>query len=97
MIELRWYNTDNKPRTLQYRQRIDVTVRAGMWSNEDTLKTANYQWTEWINVPEVYESPSYSGYPTSDKCPKCGLHLDGALGYACLQSNCPTGLGSSIS
>ena len=55
MIELRWYSTDNKPKTLQYRLRIDTTVRAGMWKNEDIVKTANYQWTQWMDVPEIKE------------------------------------------
>jgi hypothetical protein len=39
---------------LQYRQKVDVTVRAaaaGMWDNESLAKTANYQWSEWQDVP----------------------------------------------
>lgn len=42
---------------LQYRQKVDVTVRAaaaGMWDNESLAKTANYQWSEWQDVP-VYK------------------------------------------
>lgn len=41
---------------LQYRQKIDVTVRAaaaGMWDNESLMKTANMQWSEWRDVPTV--------------------------------------------
>ena len=41
---------------LQYRQKIDVTVRAaaaGMWDNESLARTANMQWSEWRDVPEV--------------------------------------------
>lgn len=59
MIQLRWYSTDNKPQTLQYRQKIDTTVRAGMWSNEDIIKTANYEWSDWIDVPEVKDTGPY--------------------------------------
>jgi hypothetical protein len=43
-------------RKLQYRQKIDVTVRAaaaGMWDNESIMQTANMQWSEWQDVPEV--------------------------------------------
>ena len=45
-------------RKLQYRQKIDVTIRAaaaGMWDNDSIAKTANYQWSDWIDVPEVVE------------------------------------------
>ncbi len=40
---------------LQYRQKIDVTVRAGMWPSDELLRTANMQWSEWKDVPEVVE------------------------------------------
>jgi len=40
---------------LQYRQKIDVTVRAGMWPADELLRTANMQWSEWKDVPEVVE------------------------------------------
>ncbi len=40
---------------LQYRQMIDVTVRAGIWPADDIVRTANYQWSEWKDVPEVVE------------------------------------------
>ena len=40
---------------LQYRQMIDVTVRAGIWPADDIVRTANYQWSEWKDVPEVIE------------------------------------------
>lgn len=100
MIELRWYSTDNKSRTLQYRQRVDTTIRAGgpgTWNTESIMRTANYQWSDWADVPEVYQPPAYTGYPASNKCPKCGLALEGAVGYVCIQNDCPTGLGSSTS
>jgi len=53
MIELRWVKQEDDHSSvpvLQYRQQIDTTVRAGIWSNEDTLRTANYQWSEWCDV-----------------------------------------------
>ena len=43
-------------RKLQYRQKVDITVRAaaaGMWDNESLARTANMQWSEWKDVPEV--------------------------------------------
>lgn len=40
-------------RKLQYRQKIDTTVRAGMWDAEGIAQTANMQWSEWKDVPEV--------------------------------------------
>ena len=39
---------------LQYRQKIDTTVRAaaaGMWDAKSIAETANMQWSEWIDVP----------------------------------------------
>jgi hypothetical protein len=38
---------------LQYRQKVDVTIRAGNWSSEGIAQTANYQWSEWRDVPTV--------------------------------------------
>lgn len=61
MIELRWitrkpanYSTGWE-RVLQYRQKVDTTIRAGLWIEIDKMKDANYQWSEWIDVPEVKE------------------------------------------
>lgn len=37
---------------LQYRQKVDVAVRAGMgWDANSLAQTANIQWSEWIDVP----------------------------------------------
>jgi hypothetical protein len=54
MIEMRWFVPVEGERRLQYRQQIDVTVRAGMWVNTDNLN-ANMQWSEWRDVPLVAE------------------------------------------
>lgn len=60
MIEMRWYVPVEGERVLQYRQKIDVTVRAGMWPSDELLRTANYQWSDWRDVPLVAErDPSY--------------------------------------
>jgi hypothetical protein len=40
-------------RKLQYRQKIDVTIRAGMQDQDFINRTANYQWSEWRDVPEI--------------------------------------------
>ena len=68
MIEMRWLTRDSKldisedhipcyakERVLQYRQKIDVTIRAGMWDNKGIAETANMQWSEWRDVPLVAE------------------------------------------
>jgi hypothetical protein len=54
MIEMRWFVPVEGERRLQYRQQIDVTVRAGMWVNTDNLNV-NMQWSEWRDVPLVAE------------------------------------------
>ena len=70
MIELRWlkrytgktvynqYGLDEleKETVLQYRQKIDTTIRAGMWSNEDIARTATYEWSDWHDVKTVDET-----------------------------------------
>ena len=59
MIEMRWFVPVEGPKVLQYRQKIDVTIRAGMWVNTNNL-TTNMQWSEWREVPVVAEpDPSY--------------------------------------
>jgi hypothetical protein len=32
--------------------------------------------------------------PPENKCSKCGLKLEGVMGYCCPNPGCPTGLGS---
>jgi len=54
MIEMRWFVPVEGERRLQYRQQIDVTVRAGMWVNTNNLNV-NMQWSEWRDVPLVAE------------------------------------------
>ena len=59
MIEIRWLVPVEGAKVLQYRQKIDVTIRAGMWVNTNNL-TTNLQWSEWQEVPVVAErDPSY--------------------------------------
>lgn len=95
MIEMRWLVNNDHSRRLQYRQKIDTTIRAGMWSNMKILETADYQWSDWRDIPEVHEPPVYSA--SSNKCPRCTVELAGSMGYVCPVPNCPSGLGSSVS
>lgn len=39
--------------------------------------------------PTVPKNPEYN------LCPKCGLKLEGVMGYVCPQAQCPTGLGGA--
>jgi hypothetical protein len=55
MIEMRWFVPVEGERRLQYRQQIDVTVRAGIWPADSTSATANMQWSQWRDVPLVAE------------------------------------------
>ena len=55
MIQLRWYETTNIQRKLQYRVKYDTSIYAGMPTEEQKLKNANYQWSEWMDVPEIFE------------------------------------------
>jgi hypothetical protein len=59
MIEMRWLVPVEGEKKLQYRQQVDVTIRAGMWVSTDNLNV-NMQWSEWRDVPLVAErDPSY--------------------------------------
>ena len=54
--ELRWFvrqGWDGPEKVLQFRQKRDVNVWAGMPTQEQIRAMANYQWSEWIDVPEV--------------------------------------------
>jgi hypothetical protein len=45
-------------RRLQYRQKVDTTIRAGSagtWDTDSLARTANMQWSEWRDVPEVVD------------------------------------------
>lgn len=41
--------------------------------------------TPWPSAP----------FPTSSQCHKCGLVMEGAMGYVCSVPMCPTGLGGA--
>jgi hypothetical protein len=104
MIELRWlkrktgervlnkygFFADGEVTVLQYRQKVDVTTYAGLGPFPDVLK--NMQWSDWHDVPVVDEITT--NYQTN-KCPKCGLEIKGAMSYTCTNNPCPTGFGSS--
>lgn len=53
MIEMRWYVPATGDKVLQYRQKVDVTVYAGLGPFPDSAK--NIQWSAWRDVPEVTE------------------------------------------
>lgn len=89
MIELRWLH-EHDCKILQYRQKIDTTVYAGLGPFPDSAK--NMQWSDWVTVPEVGAT---SLSTTVNKCSKCGLAFIGTMSYTCTQVDCPTGLGSS--
>ena len=56
MIEMRWYVPVVGEKVLQYRQKIDTTIRAGMFNDAP----ATMQWSEWKDVPVIAErDPSY--------------------------------------
>ena len=53
MIEMRWYVPVSGEKVLQYRQKVDVTVYAGLGPYPDSAK--NMQWSKWFDVPLVSE------------------------------------------
>lgn len=95
MIEMRWYSTDNRLRTLQYRVYIDHAVYALPAGVPPPRGHEDMRWSMWRDVPEVHESPRYSA--PSNRCPQCGIEFTGSMGYVCPVPDCPTGLGGSRS
>ncbi len=51
-VQMRWLKNHGRT-VLQYRVKYDTTVRAGMWDNENIVKTAKYEWSDWLDVPTV--------------------------------------------
>lgn len=47
-------------------------------------------------VPGVMPNP-FQKQPDPNVCPKCGLKLEGVMGYVCSHPRCPTGLGGAWS
>jgi hypothetical protein len=46
---------------------------------------------EWLkkNEWDIWKKPQQP----ANTCPKCGLKLEGVMGYCCPNAGCPTGLG----
>jgi hypothetical protein len=58
MIEMRWYVPVTGEKVLQYRQKVDATVYAGIGPFPDSAK--NMQWSKWTDVPlESERNPDY--------------------------------------
>jgi hypothetical protein len=58
MIEMRWYVPVEGDKVLQYRQKVDVTVYAGIGPFPSTAQ--NMQWSDWKTVPvESQPDPAY--------------------------------------
>jgi hypothetical protein len=48
------------------------------------------QLTEWL---KKHDSDVWTKPQPVNACPKCGLRIEGVIGYVCPQPMCPTGLG----
>jgi hypothetical protein len=60
MIELRWYVPVVGDKVLQYRQKYNATIYAGMPTQEQMNQTANMQWSKWTDVPlESERDPNF--------------------------------------
>ena len=46
-----------------------------------------------IPHPDTIPRPFPEPYWNTNNCPKCGLKLEGTMGYVCSNNPCPTGLG----
>jgi hypothetical protein len=60
MIEMRWYVPVVGDKVLQYRQKVNTTVYAGIPSQDFISRTANMQWGPWKDVPmESERNPDF--------------------------------------
>lgn len=46
-----------------------------------------------ITLPAPFPDPIVPWYDQKNKCPKCGLVCEGAMGYCCPNNPCPMGMG----
>ncbi len=48
---------------------------------------------KWLkkNEPDIWKKPN--PWNETQRCTKCGLKLEGVMGYCCPNVGCPTGLG----
>lgn len=53
-------------------------------------KETTLPWTTTPYQPWVVPNTQWT-----KNCPKCGINIDGPMGYVCPQPQCPTGLGGS--
>ena len=53
-MEMRWLVRGTE-RVLQYRKYVNLAVYAGMPDVDFVNRTANMQWSTWIDVPEYKE------------------------------------------
>lgn len=44
-------------------------------------------------LPTPFPDPYIPFYEGKRICPKCGITIEGVMGYVCPHNNCPTGLG----
>jgi hypothetical protein len=51
---LRELKGKQEPPKLQYRQLVNTTIYAGTPTEQQKLETANYSWTDWTDVPQVF-------------------------------------------
>jgi hypothetical protein len=59
----------------------------------------NKELDEWLKVYHIPQPNPYIPPPdpwNKSTCPKCGMKLDGTMGYCCPNMDCPTGMGPII-
>lgn len=69
----------------------DLEQELSRESNDNIKRITDDLWKRTGPIPHIPPAPS----PWSIKqCSKCGLKLEGSMGYCCPVPECPTGLGS---
>lgn len=71
-------------------------VKTITFYDDGTYKEESYYTSPMPSIPSPWDrpwDPSTPYGPIKNKCPKCGLVCEGAMGYVCPSNPCPMGMG----
>lgn len=63
MVQMRWFKWymedddgySHERGKLQYRQKIDGTIRSGLYKQDGALWSDRLEWSDWIDVPTQWK------------------------------------------
>lgn len=73
-------------------------VKTITFYDDGTYQEQSYYTSPMPSVPQIqptapFPDPLVPWFDQKNKCPKCGLVCEGAMGYVCPNNPCPMGMG----